>query len=156
LQLAKDIIEEVFNQLCTYLRLNGIKFQMNKDTAKAAPAQHAIAKARHAMGISLAGSRCVSCSLGHHCREASAEEFIRYARAVRRELMQTGCGCQRLPNLKRIHIQYLELIKAKESMDMLHLRILPGVLGKLRDGRHVGLNRMDGAQWQQISEKAAS
>ena len=38
--------------------------------------------------------------------------------------------------LERIHIQYLELIKAKEALPVLHSRILPRVLGKLSEGRH--------------------
>jgi len=35
--------------------------------------------------------------------------------------------------LERIHIQYLELIKAKEALPVLHSRILPRVLGKLSE-----------------------
>ena len=38
---------------------------------------------------------------------------------------------------------------------MLHSRILPKVLVKLSDGRHVGSDRLDCAEWQQIGIKAA-
>ena len=62
--------------------------------------------------------------------------------------MVTG---SRLPR----HIQYLELIKAKEDLAVLHSRILPRVLGKLSDGRHVGSGRMDCAEWQKIGDKAS-
>jgi len=57
--------------------------------------------------------------------------------------------------LERIHIQYLDLIKAKEHLNVLHSRILPKVLVKLCDGRHVGSDCLDCAEWQQISTKAA-
>jgi len=57
--------------------------------------------------------------------------------------------------LERIHIQYLDLIKAKENLTVLHSRILPKVLVKLSDGRHVGSDRLDCAEWQQIGIKAA-
>ena len=59
-------------------------------------------------------------------------------------------------HLERIHIQYLNLIKAKESLPVLHSRILPRVpsLSKPNDGRHVGSERMDCTEWQKIGEKA--
>jgi hypothetical protein len=57
--------------------------------------------------------------------------------------------------LERIHIQYLELIKAKEALPVLHSRILPRVLGKLSDGRHVGSERINCAEWQKIGDKAS-
>ena len=55
----------------------------------------------------------------------------------------------------RIHIQYLELIKAKEDLAVLHSRILPRVLGKLCDGRHVCSEKMDRAELQKIGDKAS-
>ena len=57
--------------------------------------------------------------------------------------------------LERIHIQYLELIKTKEALPVLHSRILPRVLGKLSEGRHVGSERMDCAEWQKVGDKAS-
>ena len=57
--------------------------------------------------------------------------------------------------LERIHIQYLDLIKAKENLTVIHSRILPKVLVKLSDRRHVGSDRLDCAEWQQIGIKAA-
>jgi len=55
--------------------------------------------------------------------------------------------------LERIHIQYLDLIKAKENLPVLHSCILPGVFGKLSDVHHVGSERMDCAEWQTTGEK---
>jgi len=57
--------------------------------------------------------------------------------------------------LERIHIQYIELIKTKEDLAVLHSRILPRIHGKLSDGRHVGSERMDCAEWQKIGDKAS-
>jgi len=70
-----------------------------------------------------------------------------------------GSDCKRAVDvsayLERIHIQYLDLIKAKEHLNVLHSRILPKVLSKLSDGRHVGSDRLDCAEWRQIGIKAA-
>ena len=52
-------------------------------------------------------------------------------------------------------IQYLDLIKAKENLTVIHSRILPKVLVKLSDRRHVGSDRLDCAEWQQIGIKTA-
>ena len=38
---------------------------------------------------------------------------------------------------------------------MLHSRILPRVLGKLSNGRHVGSEKMQCAEWQNIGDKAS-
>ena len=57
--------------------------------------------------------------------------------------------------LERIHIQYLELIKAIEHLYVLQSRILPKVLSKLCDRRHVSSDRQDCTEWQLIGIKAA-
>jgi len=58
------------------------------------------------------------------------------------QLMITFSDCKQamdvIAYLERIHIQYLDLIKAKEHLNVPHSRILPKVLSNLGDGRQVG------------------
>jgi len=66
-----------------------------------------------------------------------------------------GSDCERAVDvsayLERIDIQYLDF----EHLNVLHSRILPKVLSKLSDGKHVGSDRLDCAEWQQIGIKTA-
>jgi hypothetical protein len=148
-------IEAAFDQLCVYM--NEFNFQMTKATAKAAPAQHAIAEAKYDddLGNPFGGIAV------YFLLTSTAEKHEQ--KRLDTMLEQLGdyvaSDCKRAVDvggyLERIHIQYLDLVKAKENLGVLHSRILPKVLSKLSDGRHVGSDRLDCAEWQQLGIKAA-
>jgi hypothetical protein len=150
----QDKIEEAFYQLCTYL--NEFNSQMTKATAKAAPAQHAVAEAKYDddLGNPFGGIAV------YHMLTATAEKHQqKNLDAMLEQLSEyVASECKRAVDvdgyLERIHMQYLDLVKVKEAQPVLHSRILPRVLGKLSDGRHVGSERMDCAEWQKIGDKA--
>ena len=105
--------------------------------------------------IRLDVSQCTSCShplLKNTCRKDWVAGLEQLAEHV-------ASDCKRVVDvsayLERIHIQYLNHVKAKEHMSVLHSQILPKFFSKLSDGRHVGSDLLDCAEWQQIGIKAA-
>jgi len=147
-------IDIAFNQLCTYL--NEFKFQMTIVTTKAAPAQHAVAGENYDDDLGTSSGEITV----YHVLTATAEEhqkkFLDAMLEQLGEYVKSECkqAVDELAYLERIHIQYLDLIKAEESLPMLHSHILPRVLGKLSDGRHFKSERMNCAEWQKIGEKS--
>jgi len=150
----QDKIDAAFYQLCTYL--NEFNSQMTNAIAKAAPVQHAVAEAKYDDDLGNPFGRIAV----YHILTATAEKHQqKNLDAMLEQLSEyVASECKRAVDvggyLERIQIQYLELIKAKETLPVLHSRILPRVLGKLSDGRHVGSERMDFAEGQKIGEKA--
>jgi len=115
-------IDVALNQLCIYL--NGFNSQMTNATAKAAPAQHAVAESKYDddMGNSFSGIavyQMLTATAEKHQQkklEAMLEQLGEYVKSE----------CKRAVDVfgypERIHIQYLDLIKAKESLPVLHSR----------------------------------
>jgi len=130
---------------------------MTKATTKAAPAQHAVAEAKYDDDL---GNPFGGIALYHMLTATAEKHQQKFLDTMLEQLSEyVASECKRAVDvggyLERIHIQYLELIKVKEDLAMLHSRILPRVLDKLSDGRHVGSERMDCAEWQKIGDKAS-
>jgi len=135
-------IEAAFDQLCVYM--NEFHFQMTKATAKAAPAQHAkAAPAQHAIAEAKYDDDLRNPFGGisvYFLLTSTAEKHEQ--KRLDTMLEQLGdyvaSDCKRAVDvggyLERIHMQYLDLVKAKENLSVLHSRILPKVLNKLSDG----------------------
>ena len=148
-------VEAAFDQFLIYM--NEFNFQMTRATANAAPAHHAIAEAKYDddFGNPFGGVAVyflLTSTADKHVQkrlDSMLEELGEYVASDVKRAVDVGAY------LERIHIQYLDLVKAKENLTVLHSRILPKVLVKLSDGRHVGSDRLDCAEWQQIGIKAA-
>jgi len=156
-EVVKDDVKvgTAFDQLFVYM--NQFKFQMTRATANAAPALHAIAEAKHYDDIGnpfggVAMYFLLTSTSDKHVQkilDSMLEQLGEYVASDVQRAVDVGAY------LERIHIQYLDLIKAKKNLTVLHSRILPKVLVKLSDGRHVASDRLDCAEWQQIGIKAA-
>ena len=148
-------VEIAFDQLLVYI--NEFNFQMTRATANAAPAHHAIAETKYDDDIGnqfggVAVYFLLTSTADKHVQkklDSMLEQLGEYVTGDVKRAMDVGT------HLERIHIQYHDLIKAKENLTVLHSRILPKVLVKLSDGRHVGSDCLDCAEWQQIGIKAA-
>jgi len=148
-------VEAAFDQLL--ICMIEINYQMTRSTANAALAHHAIAEAKYDDDPrNLFGGIAM-----YFLLTSTAEKHVqRRVDAMLEQLAEyVGSDCKRAVDisayLERIHIQYLDLIEAKKHLIVLYSRILPKFLSKLSDGRHVGSDRLDCAEWQQIGIKEA-
>jgi len=119
--------------------------QMTRATANAAPAHHVIAEAKYDDDFgnpfgSVAVYFLLTSIADKHVQKRLDSMLEQLGECVASDVKRAvHVGAY----LERIHIQYLDLIKAKENLTVLYSRILPKVLVKLSDGRHVGSDRLD-------------
>jgi len=143
-------VQAAFDQLMIYM--NECNYQMTRSTDNAAPAHHVIAEAKYDDDI---GNPFGGIAV-YFLLTSTAEKHVqkRVDTMLEQLIEYVGSDCKRAVDvsvyLERINIQYLDLIKAKEH----HLQILPKVFSNLSDGRHVGSDRLDCVEWQQIGIKA--
>jgi len=130
---------------------------MTRSTANAAPAHHAIAGTKYDNDI----ENPFGCITVYFLFTSTAEKHVqkRLDAGLEQLAEYVASDCKRVVDvsayLERIHIQYLNHVKAKEHMSVLHSQILPKFFSKLSDGRHVGSDLLDCAECQQIGIKAA-